>query len=91
MKEGFDRKMKIQKELNMEGWRQTRLIAYLIARPNLIDKHLSLWNFMPLDGDPTADELIEIKQQEQNKQMDHAKAVHDNWKKKKYGDKAKMN
>lgn len=91
MKDGYERRMKISKELNMEAWRQSRLIAYLVARPTLIDPHMSIWNFMPLDGDPTPDELRDMKVQQHNKQMDHAKSVHDRWKKKKYGDSVKLN
>jgi hypothetical protein len=91
MQDGYERRMKIRKELNMEGWRQARFIAYMIAKPNLVDQHMSIWNFMPLAGDPTPEELIEMKRGEQDKQMAHAKTVHDAWKKKKYGDNAKLN
>lgn len=90
MKDGYDRQLKIKRELNLEGWRQARFIAYMIARPNLIDKQLSIWNFMPLDGDPTPEEMAEMKQQEQTKQMEQAQRVHEHWKKKKYGNSVKL-
>lgn len=75
----------------MEGWRQARFIAYMIAQSRFIDPQMSIWSFMPLEGDPTPEEIIELKKQEHNKQMDHAKTVHDQWKKKKYGENAKLN
>lgn len=75
----------------MEGWRQARFIAYMIAQARFIDSQMTIWDFMPLEGDPTPEEVIELKKQEHNKRMDQAKIAHDQWKKKKYGENVKLN
>lgn len=91
MKEGYERRMKITRELNMESWRQARMVAYIIAQPNLIDKHMSIFDFYPLDGDPTYEERMEMKKREHDRLIENAQLVHDRWKRLKYGGNAKLN
>lgn len=55
MRDGYDRRIEIAKENNLESWRQARLVAYLSLKPHLKEQNLSMYDFMPLPGDPKPD------------------------------------
>lgn len=61
MKEGYSRRItdmiQVENEMNMERWRQTRFIAYSMAKPYLKDQNLTIYEFMQLPGDPTGEEI----------------------------------
>src|SRR3990172_13146663 len=44
---GFKRQVEIKRSLAIDSWRQTRLIAFLIARDSLKDKNISMYDFYP--------------------------------------------
>lgn len=52
--QGYNRSMDVKRELNLEGWRQARLMAFYAAAPYL-EKHTSITDFMKLPGDPIFD------------------------------------
>lgn len=66
--------------LKAEGYRaaqyaldcRLRLLCFVTAKPHLKDQHLSIYNFMPLDGDPTPAEIARIQQE--NLEIENAKA-----------------
>lgn len=64
MRDGYERKMSDTVELNLESWRQARMIAFVNAKPNLKNQNLSIWEFMPLPGDPTERDLEAMKQKQ---------------------------
>lgn len=55
MRDGYTRRMELAKEQNIEGWRQARLVAYISLKPHLKEQGLSMYEFMPLPGDPKVD------------------------------------
>lgn len=57
MCEGQRRKIEVEKSKLIESWRQTRLIAFLIIQDRLKDKNISMFDFYPLPGDPTAEDI----------------------------------
>lgn len=44
--------------------KRNRLLSYVVAKPNLIDQNLSIFDFIPLEGDPTPEELQKIADDE---------------------------
>ena len=49
------RRIEVQKEQNMEGWRQARMVSFMALKPHLKDQNLSMYDFLPLPGDPIVD------------------------------------
>ena len=72
------RQMDVQRELNMEGWRRARFIAYQAIRPHLKNQHLSITDFMPLEGDQSkhseAESLAVIEHYKRKGWLKEAKA-----------------
>lgn len=57
------------RELNLEGWRRTRLQVFAGAAPYMKNKNATMYDFFPLPGDPTPAEL-EAARQEEAKRME---------------------
>lgn len=53
LRDGYMRKLDVKRELNLEGWRQARLIAYHAVIPHVKNQNLSIQDFMPIPGDNT--------------------------------------
>lgn len=68
-------------ELKREGYirsqygadQRLRFLAYTTAKPYLKDQNLSIYDFMPLEGDPTPEEIARIQQENLEKEMAQAK------------------
>lgn len=65
----------------IDSWRQTRLLAYLIAQPNLKDQNKSIYEFYPLPDDPTQSQIEEKLKQDQENDGKWMKNVIDNFRK----------
>lgn len=50
----YDRSMEVQREMNLEGWRQARLVAFMAVKPYMQNKNMSMYEFMELPGDKKA-------------------------------------
>lgn len=64
MSEGYSRMSELERLKVVDTWRQTRLIAFLIVQDRLKDKNMTQYDFYPLPGDPTKDELEEQRKAE---------------------------
>ena len=54
-----------------------RMLTYTIAKPYLIDQNMTAYDFWPLDGDPTPDEMQEEQRERLEKEMENAKENRD--------------
>jgi hypothetical protein len=52
-----------------------RLLAYTFARPYLKDESMSPYEFWPMDGDPTAEEINQEQQERLEKESEAAAAA----------------
>lgn len=68
--DGFNRVK--QAENNMH-----RTLCYIIAKPYLKDQSMTMYEFMPLDGDPTPEEILKIQQENFEKEMIQARKMKD--------------
>lgn len=59
----------------IESWRQTRLICYLLVVDKLKDKNTTVYNFYPLPGDPTQEEIKVEMEAAKKKDSDWMKKV----------------
>lgn len=84
MRLGYDRAQGQVKELNMEAWRRTRLEMFTSASPYLKNKNLSVYDFFPLPGDPSAEELRLMQEREAKRMKDEMQSVMDDLLKKGY-------
>jgi hypothetical protein len=60
--DGYNRNEKADNE-------RTRLLAYTMAKPYLKDQNMSPYEFWPLEGDPTPEEINEEQQERLEKEM----------------------
>lgn len=51
---------------------RVRLLAYTMAKPYLKDQSMSPYEFWPLDGDPTAEEITQEQQERLEKESQEA-------------------
>lgn len=56
----------------IEDYRQLRVLTYTIAAPYLKDKNMTAYEFMPLEGDPTPEEIREQENERVEKEMQEA-------------------
>lgn len=75
MQEGYRRKLDNKKAAAVDNWRRTRLIAYLIARDSLKDKNMSMYDFYPLPGDPTKEQIEQERKLQEEKDSTWMKSV----------------
>lgn len=81
MVQGRERIMKEKQEEAIEKWRVARYLAYTNLQPHLKQEHqsLTIYDFLPLPGDPTPDEILLLREQadkeSETRGMDMAKAV----------------
>jgi hypothetical protein len=75
MSDGYKRTIDNEKISSIEAWRQTRLLAFLLVRDNLKDKHMTMYDFYPLPGDPTKEELEQARKDEAEKESKWMKNV----------------
>lgn len=54
-----------------------RFLAYAVAKPYLKDQSMSIYEFMPLNGDPTPEQIAQIQQENLEKEMIQARAIKD--------------
>ncbi len=54
-----------------------RFLAFCVAGPYLKDKSMSIYDFMPIPGDPTPEQIVIIQQENLEKEMIEAKKVKD--------------
>lgn len=45
------------------------MLTYTISKPYLKDEHMTVYEFWPLDGDPTPDEISEEQQERLEREM----------------------
>lgn len=59
--DALERRQSEKIALNLEAWRRARLIAYCATKPHMLekDKNMTVYDFMPLEGDPTKLQQIE--------------------------------
>lgn len=60
---------------------KVRLLAYMVVKPYLKDQKTSIYEFMPLPGDPTPEEIAAIEQANLEKEMQEAKIEYERVKK----------
>lgn len=48
------------------------MLTYTIAKPYLKDQNMSVYEFMPLEGDPTAEEMEQQEKERLEKEMAEA-------------------
>jgi hypothetical protein len=56
----------------IEDYRQLRMLTYTIASPYLKDQNMTAYEFMPLEGDPTPEEIREHERERLEKEMQAA-------------------
>lgn len=64
------------KRLQYSTDRRVRFLAYTAAKPYLKDQSMSIYEFMPLEGDPTREQIAQIQQENLEKEMLEARAIH---------------
>lgn len=71
-----------------EGWRQTRLIGYLMYCANTDGKkrRVSIYEFLPLHGDPTEEEIKQMEEERIKNEIQEIESI-----KKFYRDKGLLN
>lgn len=82
MRYGYERKLEQVKELNLEAWRRTRMTAYTAAKPHLKNQNLDIWEFMPLPGDPTEEDMKsmhDVQARQLQLDMDEATKLYRQW------------
>lgn len=84
LSDGYRRKTEINRVTVIDSWRQTRLLAYILARDNMKDKTISMYDFYPLPDDPTAEQIKESIEIEKNKDSEWMKQVIENHRKLKH-------
>lgn len=77
MIDGLERRRKEKSEEIMEGWRIARFQAFTALQPHLKKEHanLSIYDFMPLPGDPTPQERKKMKAIVHEETMDKAASI----------------
>jgi len=70
--------------MNTEQWRQTRFIAYCSAKPYFEkkDEKLTVFEFMPLPGDPSPEEIVQYKKEFHTSVLEDAEAALKEYRKK---------
>jgi len=63
--DGFSRNQKVENE-------RTRFLAYTMAKPYLKDQDMSVYEFWPLDGDPTSEEITQDQNERLEREMEAA-------------------
>lgn len=48
------------------------MLTYMIAKPYLKDEHMTVYEFWPLEGDPTPEEINEEQKERLEKEMQAA-------------------
>lgn len=76
--------MNIEKQMIIDGWEQTRLIAFVSASPYLKDKNISIYEWYPLPSDPTPEERTRIKSENIEKESARMKEIIRNMRKQKH-------
>ena len=58
----------MSKRTDIDNWQRARLIAYIAGKPYFGKMHqnLTVYEFLPLPGDPTKEQIAEIKKEQQN-------------------------
>jgi hypothetical protein len=59
--------------VQIEDYRQLRVLTFTMASPYLKDKNMTAYEFWPLQGDPTEEERQQMEQEQLNKEMEAAK------------------
>lgn len=54
-----------------------RFLVYAVAKPYLKDQSMSIYEFMPLAGDPTPEQIARIQQENLEKEMAEARIIKD--------------
>lgn len=65
MRRGYERSQAVRVEANTEAWHRARLVAYVSA--TLKEPVPSLWEFLPLPGDPTPEQMAQMKLEQARK------------------------
>ena len=63
--EGYTRRQRVEND-------RLRMLTYTIAKPYLKDQNMNAYEFWPLDGDPTPDEINEEQQERLEKESQEA-------------------
>lgn len=75
LREGYFRGQDEKKFLETEADKRARLITYTLIKRHLKNQNMSIYEFYPLPGDPTEEDIKRIKEQEKVKAKDHWKEV----------------
>lgn len=68
-----------EKQRNID--RRLRLLCYITAKPYLKNQDTTVYEFMPVDGDPSPEELEAIENANLEKEMQKARVEYDRVKK----------
>ena len=83
MSDGYKRKTELERSKSIDAWRQTRLVAYLVAKAGdlIKDKNLSMYDFYSLPDDPTSEQVEKSVKEDQDKSGKWMKSVIENFRK----------
>lgn len=81
IREGYIKRREERKFDILNSWRQTRFLAYMLAKPNLKNQNLSIYDFLPLEDDPTEDQIRAAMDEEINRDAKWQKSVIENFRK----------